>query len=275
MSSAVSADEVLWEVVRPFPGVLFGAIAEPSDTIKWGAVVRLAMGDDAVYGVLHIRFGLSGPWWTGTSLSGSMETGGVVRREAGAVSAGVVPICGELAVGVDLSEVETSGVGGVRRLCHSVYGYCIQETVALNRDSVTVRRRLYDPIGTCRFREEFPVAILVLERRRGKSGGLSRKTSCPTSKEGNVRTALSNFLLYCAWAYVNLVPARKRIFRTRCRVIRFICADVGSIPFRDGMALEGAWSDIPGGCRVKMRLQGVVPVELWTCIFYAYVRGCT
>ena len=106
------------------------------------------------------------------------------------------------------------------------------------------------------------MAVLVLERRRGKSGGLSRKTSCPTSKEGNVRTALSKFLFYCAWALVNFVPARERIFRTRCRVIRFICADVGSIPFGDGMALEGAWTDIPGGCRVKMRSKGVVPVDL-------------
>ena len=61
MSSAVSTDEVVREVVRPFPGVLFGATTVTSDAIKWGAVVRLAMGDDAVYGVLHIRFGFR---WT-------------------------------------------------------------------------------------------------------------------------------------------------------------------------------------------------------------------
>ena len=61
MSNAVSTDEVLREVFLPFLGVLFGAITVLSDSIKWGAVFRLAGGHDAVYdGVLHIRFGVSG-----------------------------------------------------------------------------------------------------------------------------------------------------------------------------------------------------------------------
>ena len=52
--------------------------------------------------------GTVGPSGTGTSLSGSTETVGGVRREVVAGS-GVVPICGEFAVGVDLAEIETSG----------------------------------------------------------------------------------------------------------------------------------------------------------------------
>ena len=100
-----------------------------------------------------------------------METAGVVRREVGAYSAGVVPTCGDIAVGVDLSDEEASGAEGWGAPCPLVYGYCIQEIVALNREGVSIGRRLYDPIGSCRFRKEFPVAILVLEQRRGKIWG--------------------------------------------------------------------------------------------------------
>ena len=56
--------------------------------------------------------GSVGPYRTGISLPGSIETVGGVRRAVVAGAGGVVPICSEFAVGVDLSEMEASGADG-------------------------------------------------------------------------------------------------------------------------------------------------------------------